>query len=368
MEIAILGTLKSILIFAAFLSVLIIVHEWGHFITAKKLGVRVERFALGFGPQLFSHTFDGTEFSLCLIPLGGYVKMAGDERGNCRGTADEFYSQPPGHRALIVLNGPVVNFILAYVSLVIVFMVGYPDLAPKVGQVIDKYPAQAAGLMKGDQILKIDSAPVETWTDVQQKISTSQNTNINLLIRRGGQELAKTLTPRIENRKNIFGQTKRVSLIGIAPEEAVVVFKYPFGESVSRAFKKLVEITTLTYKSIYFMLTGSMSPKESVTGPIGIFFIVKTAADMGFSHLLYILGIISASLAIFNLLPVIPLDGGHLFLLAIEKIRGKALPEKVDDTIARVGFSLIICLAVFVFYNDFSRFGWLEKISSWFVK
>ena len=151
------------------------------------------------------------------------------------------------------------------------------------------------------------------------------------------------------------------------PAEQMVALKYDFGTSLIKAYQKLSEITVMTYKSLYFMLTGSMSAKESMTGPIGIFYIVKSAAEMGFVHLLFILGVISASLAIFNLLPVIPLDGGHLFLLAIEKIRGQALPQKIDDYIARFGFSLIICLALFVFYSDFSRFGWIDKIMDIFT-
>jgi len=114
------------------------------------------------------------------------------------------------------------------------------------------------------------------------------------------------------------------------------------------------------------MITGAISAKESVTGPVGIFYIVKGAAESGISHLLFILGVISASLAIFNLLPVIPLDGGHLFLFAIEKVRGKALHPRVDEYISRFGFGLIILLAAFVFYSDFARFGWIENISSWF--
>ncbi|OGX27736.1 MAG: hypothetical protein A3D10_02910 [Omnitrophica WOR_2 bacterium RIFCSPHIGHO2_02_FULL_48_11] len=364
MDIAILSFLKNTGIFAAVLSVLIVVHEWGHFITARKLGVKVERFALGFGPKLFSWVYDGTEFLLCLIPLGGYVKMAGDERANYHGAPDEFFSKSPGQRALIVLNGPVVNFVLAYVCLCFVFMLGYPDLAPKIGKVLENYPAQAAGLKPGDKVLSVNTQAVETWTDVQRNIAESKGSEIVFVILRDDKEIQKAIKPKIEDRKNIFGQRKTTPAVGIVPEEEIVVFKYPFGESLVRAYKKLVEVTVLTYKSIYYMITGSMSAKESMTGPIGIFYIVKAAADMGFSHLLYIVGIISASLAIFNLLPVIPLDGGHLFLLALEKIRGKALPEKVDEAIARLGFSLIICLALFVFYSDFSRFGLFEKISN----
>ena len=118
----------SVLIFATVLSILVIVHEWGHFITAQSLGVKVEKFALGFGPKLFSTIKDGTEFMVCAIPLGGYVKMAGDERSGCKGQKEEYFSQPVGHRALIVLMGPVVNYILAYLCFCFVFLFGYPTL------------------------------------------------------------------------------------------------------------------------------------------------------------------------------------------------------------------------------------------------
>lgn len=365
MDFGFLITIKDILIFLAVLSVLIVVHEWGHFITARKLGVKVERFAIGFGKTLFVRKYDGTEFAVCLIPLGGYVKMAGDERASFTGQKDEYFAKPAGHRALIVLNGPVVNFILAYVALFFVFIMGYPDLAPKVGKVIDNYPAQVAGLLPGDEVKTIDAVKVETWSDVQKIIAESKSEQLNFAIVREGQETVKVVTPKREQRKNIFGQVKVIPIVGIAPQEEVVVFKYPVPQAFGRAYNKLAEITVLTYKSIYFMITGSMSAKDSMTGPIGIYYIVTTAAEMGFSHLLYIVGIISASLAIFNLLPVIPLDGGHLFLLGIERVRGRALSAKVDDVISRIGFGLIMTLALFVFYSDFSRFGILDKIMSW---
>jgi regulator of sigma E protease len=135
--------------------------------------------------------------------------------------------------------------------------------------------------------------------------------------------------------------------------------------SVFHGAEELLYITELTYESLWRMVTGAVSAKESVTGPVGIFYIVKGAAEEGLSHLLFILGVISASLAIFNLLPVIPLDGGHLFLFTLEKIRGRALPPKIDEYIARFGFGLIILLAGFVFYSDFVRFGWIENITHW---
>lgn len=363
---AILANLQSTFVFIAVLSILIVVHEWGHFITAKKLGVKVDRFSLGFGPKLFSIMHDNTEFLICAIPLGGYVKMAGDERHACTGSPEEFFSKSVGHRALIVLNGPVVNFVLAYVCLVLVFILGYPDLSTKVGELIKDYPAQQAGLMINDKILTIDQRPVASWSDVQQSILESQLDTIQIKIERDGQHLVKTIQPRIEERKNIFGQLKRSRIVGISPTEDIILLRYGVGESFIKGYEKLLEITVMTYKALYFMATGSMSAKESVTGPIGIFYIIKAAAELGISHVLFILGVISASLAIFNLLPVIPLDGGHLFLLLVEKIRGKALPPKIDEVIAKVGFSLIIMLAIYVFYSDFARFGWIDKIKEIF--
>jgi len=361
-----MASLQSMVNFIVVISVLIVVHEWGHFITAKKLGIKVEKFALGFGPKLFSVIHDNTEFLICAVPLGGYVKMAGDERHLCKGAPDEFYSKSPGHRALVVVNGPVVNFILAYVCLILVFILGYPDLSTKVGQVSEDYPAHQAGMLVGDHLVRIEGVTVESWAEVQETITNSIGETLTVEFVRDGQTLTKILKPKVEKRENIFGQKQVTRIIGIAPTEDIVSLKYSVGESFVKAFEKLVEITTMTYKALYFMVTGSMSAKESMTGPIGIFYIIKTAAEMGLNHLLFIVGVISASLAIFNLLPMLPLDGGHLFLLAIEKLRGRPLSAKIDEFIAKVGFGFIIMLAIYVFYSDFSRFGWIDKIKGFF--
>ncbi|HNV24178.1 MAG TPA: RIP metalloprotease RseP [Candidatus Omnitrophota bacterium] len=361
-----LANLKSTGVFVIVLSVLILVHEWGHFFAARRSGVKVERFSLGFGPKLFSKIYQGTEYLICLIPLGGYVKMAGDERSECKGAPDEFLSQSAGKRSLIVFSGPLVNFILAYVCFVFVFMLGYPDLSTKVGGLIENYPAQMAGLQIGDHIKAVNEISVSSWTQLQKNIKEANAEKITLKVLRNKEELFLTLYPKIEDRKNIFGQKQKMQLIGIRPKEEIVLLKYSWGESFIKSYEKLAEIVVMTYKSLYFMITGSMPLKDSVTGPIGIFFIIKSAAEMGLNHVLFILGVISASLAIFNLLPVIPLDGGHILLLAVEKIRGRILSEKTEEWIARVGFSLIMALAAFVFYSDFARFGWIDKIKNLF--
>src|SRR5476651_2305662 len=164
----------SLIVFVFILSILILVHEWGHFITARKCGVKVEQFALGFGPKLFGWMHEGTEFCLCAIPLGGFVKMAGDERDKCLGAKDEYFAKSSGQRALIILMGPVVNLILAYVCFWFVFMIGYVDMdlssarvAPIVGQVLEHSPAQVAGLKLGDRIESINGLAIAHWTQLQ---------------------------------------------------------------------------------------------------------------------------------------------------------------------------------------------------------
>ncbi len=454
----IISGVQSGAVFIAFLSVLIIVHEWGHFITAKRLGIDVQRFALGFGPTLFSKVYNGTTYMINAIPLGGYVKMAGDDRMECKGAPGEFYSQSVGHRSLVVLNGPVVNFFLAYISFVFVFMIGYPGQSTVITSLVDGGPAQVAGLKEGDKIVAINSKGVYGWLNLETRLEGDNSGPMDVTVVRKGEEVTRTVVPEIANRPNLVGRLRTVrdlgidSLpniiggfveggpaetsglqggdriiaidnqsvtswaglkeaianstgrqivlklvrdgqviviaitpkidinidgngqeiktrkIGVGPQQDLDLYKFGFVSSLIHSGEELVFITVLTYESLYRMITGAISAKESVTGPVGIFYIVKGAAEEGISHLLFILGVISASLAIFNLLPLIPLDGGHLFLFGIEKIRGKALSPKVDEYIARFGFGLIISLALFVFYSDFARFGWTENISGWFIQ
>ena len=356
----------SVLIFILVLGILIAVHEWGHMVTAKAVGVRVEQYALGFGPKLWSFKHKGTDYMIRAFPLGGYVKMAGDDRNNLTGEKYEFYSQSSGRRALIVLMGPMVNFILAYLCFCFVFFIGYPDLSAKVGQLIDKSPAKVADLQKNDRIVSIDNQPVESWGDIKRLISDSHGSQVHLVIDRKGQQISKNVAPKVTRKKNIFGQIKETRVIGIAPEEEIILLKYPFGKALVKAGEKLWEITALTFDGLYSMLTGWISPKGNITGPVGIFIIIKHAAEMGISQLMYIVGVISASLAIFNVLPFPVLDGGHLALLGIERIRGKAVPEKFEENLTKVGISLLLCLLVFVIYSDISTFNIIGKIKSIF--
>lgn len=361
----------ALIVFIIILSILIVVHEWGHFITAKKCGVKVEQFSLGFGPKIYSRIWDDTEFCLCIIPLGGYVKMAGDERSRLTGKPDEFLSKPVGQKSLIVLMGPVVNLVLAYFCFWLVFIIGKVDLdatAKKVpaviGQILADSPAQKAGLMPQDQVISIDGHPVYHWPELQDYVSQSKTPSLNVSINRHGQNIAVNIIPQDQVQKDIFGREHKIRRIGVGPlqvqnSQDIVIVRYGPIEALWQAGLELGDITVKTYTALYEMAVGLRSPKEAM-GIVGMFFVIKFALTVGFSFLLHILGIISASLALFNLLPVIPLDGGHLFLFLVEKLRGRSLSEKTDEIISKVGVSLIVTLALFVFYVDFERIGLID--------
>jgi len=352
----------NLIIFILVLSILVIVHEWGHFITAKLLGVRVQKFSVGFGKKLCSWQRGGTEFLICAIPLGGYVKLAGDERSECKGSSDEFYSHPVGHRSLIVLMGPIVNLIFAYLCFVFVFLAGFPTIPAKVGKVMDGYPGQVAGLLAGDKIVQVNSQKITHWEEMQKAVMSSQGKPLALTILRENVETIKTIVPKEQTHKNIFGEQQRAWLIGIQPKDEILLIKYGLKESFVKAGQQIVSITTTTFKALSRVVTGGMEAKDALAGPIRIFDIVKNAAQMGLSSLVYIVGIISTSLAIFNLFPIPVLDGGHLFFMAIEKLRGRPLPVKVEEGMIKFGFTVLMCLMVFVFYNDIVEVGWIDRI------
>ncbi len=358
----------SLLIFLIVLSVLIVVHEFGHFMVAKKMGIRVERFALGFGPKILSFKKKETEYALCLVPLGGYVKLAGDTWDEFKGKPEEYLSRSPRERAGVIFFGPLLNYIMGFLCFYLVLVLGFPSLTAKVGGLIEGYPAALAGIKVGDEVIAIDSKEVNTWEELQANIRNKKGPAVEMVVLRNQKELKFKIIPRQEKVKNIFGQQESISLAGIKPEGEVIYIKHGAIQSVGLAFQKLLELTAMTFKAFYRMASGAMSFKDSVTGPLGIFYITKEAAHMGFNSLLHVVAVLSTSLGIFNLLPLPLLDGGHLFFLVIEKIKGRPLSKKSDDIVTRVGFSLIIFLALFVFYNDFIKFGVLEKILGFFSK
>ena len=359
----------SLIYFLAVLSALVMAHEFGHFITAKKLGVRVERFSLGFGPKLWSMTKGDTEYCVSAIPLGGYVKMSGDEPGDhLEGKPYEYLSRSVADRFKIIVAGPVLNYILAFLIFSVIFMFGSPTLTTEVGGLLKDYPAQKAGIVAGDKILSVDGKPVKFWEDMTAIIHGHAEGSIKISIERKGEILEKEIIPIVRKTKDIFGKETSVTLIGVSPSQKIEKVRYGFLESLGMGANKLVSLTALTYKALWSIVTGSLSVKESMTGPIGIFVVTGQAAKLGFIYIFHLMGILSASLAIFNLLPFPVLDGGHILFLFIERLRGKPMSVKAQDMIANVGVVLLIMLTVFIFYSDIVKFGIAEKIMKIFGK
>jgi len=357
----------TLIIFLFILSLLIIIHEFGHFIMARKMGVRVEKFSLGFGPQLFRKKTKETEYIVSAIPLGGYVKLTGDNLEEYKGHDYEYYAKAPGKRFWIIFFGPLLNYVLGFLCFWIIFFVGYPALTAKVGGLIDGFGAKAAGIQVGDKIIAVDGKKVELWEDLQfiiQGKKTASQVQVSVL--RDGKEYILPVKLMEKQLDDALGEKRKVGLLGITPYEEFVETKHGLGESFTLAAHKTWVLTELTGRAIWRMLMLKLSIREA-TGPLGIYFITSKVAQQGVIAVLNLIGLISLSLAIFNLLPFPALDGGHILLLAIEKIRGKVLSINAERIITQVGFTFIITLAIIVTYNDFLRF-FGDKLFKGFVR
>jgi len=359
----------SLVYFLIVLSVLVLVHEFGHFIVAKRIGIRVEKFSFGFGPKLWSIRKGDTEYLISAIPLGGYVKMAGDEPGeSLTGKSFEFLSRSIWERFQVIVAGPILNYVLAFLIFSVIFMFGSPTLTTEVGSLLKGYPAEKSGLVIGDKVLKVDGKDVKYWEDMTEMIRKHLDGPIKLTIDKGGKLSEIEIQPIIREVKDIFGKQTRIALLGIAPSQKIDKVRYGFFDSFSMGFKKVIDLTVITYKALWSVVTGRLSIKESMTGPIGIFIITGKAAQMGLIYLFHLMAMLSASLAIFNLLPLPVLDGGHILFLFVEKLRGKPLSVKVQENIANAGVGLLILLTVFIFYSDIIKFGVFDNISKFFKR
>jgi regulator of sigma E protease len=359
----------SILIFIIVLSILILVHEFGHFIVAKRMGVRVEQFSLGFGRPLIRWKKGDTEYLICVIPLGGYVKLAGDNPEEFKGQPYEYLSKSIGKRARIIFYGPLLNYVLAFLCFWLIFFLGFPGLNCRVGGLVENFGAQEAGIEVHDLILSVDGQGVKTWQELQTIIQKkNEGEVVSLSILRNNQELKVPVGIKQEKMDTIWGEKKSIGLIGIKPADEFIKVRYGLIKSFFIGGKRLFFLTRLTLKSLVWMALGKVSFRQSVTGPLGIFYITKEAAHLGVVPLIQVIAIISMSLAIFNLLPLPVLDGGHLLFLFIEKIRGRRLSIRIERVITQIGFSVIIILVIFVFYNDLLRYDVFTKMYQWWSK
>lgn len=340
------------------LGVLIFFHELGHFLVAKAFGVGVEKFSLGFGPKLASKTVGRTEYRLSALPLGGYVKMVGEQPDSEVDPEDADYSfnnKPVHQRMLIVAAGPFSNFILCVVIFFALFAaIGVMDLKPVVGEVRQDSPAEAAGLESGDVIAAIDGSEIETWQDMAEFVSRSRGGQITFTIERDGSRKNFEITPEKDTVENVFGEEQERYIVGItAAGETETIRLNPveaMGESLTRTWL----IIKLTVVSVVKLIQGTLS-LDTLGGPIMIAEMAGEQVQHGAVSLLSFIALVSVNLGILNLLPVPVLDGGHLVFFAIEAAKGSPVSLRAREIAQQIGIFLLMMLMVLVFYNDIMR-------------
>ncbi len=355
------------LVFIGVLSLLVVVHEFGHFLMARLVGVRVDKFSIGFGPVIYGQRFGETEFCISLLPLGGFVKLAGENAEESKGLDWEFQSKALWQKFLIVFAGPFMNAFLAFVIFFTIFLVGQPTLANQIGKVMENTPAKAAGLLEGDRIIAINQEKILLWEDILKRIRRGEE-KLLLEIDRKSQRLSIEVSPQMLEHKNLFGATTKSPFLGIAPSNEMVYIKSGFFKAIYLGLERVATLTALIFYSLGLMVTGALSFKDSVTGPIGIFFMTQEAAKMGIVYLFYFTGSLSVSLFVLNLLPIPVLDGGHVLFILIERLKGSPLKESVKEKMTQGGLIALLVLMAFVIFQDIHRFSIIENLMGLFKR
>jgi regulator of sigma E protease len=451
----------TLLAFAFVLGVLVFVHELGHFLAAKRVGIRVTKFQLGFNPTVLSFKRGDTEYGIGALPLGGYVKMAGDtpedvERdasGQVLRRSDEFLSKSKWERFQVLIMGPAMNIVLALVLSTIVLYQGaevpaYEDQPPVVGVVVPSSPAAKADIRPGDRIMSVADHRVDTWEQFFVTVGSRANREITIELLRDGQTLTRAVTPTVPPEQSRFeigeigvlpdvhpfvprvnpgepadragikpgdvilalnnqpmtfrpdlikaiaahpGETisitvlrdgKRLDIpvvtarggcsgvagnigcIGIAISESTKSIKPGALEAVRMSIRKNVEYAGLIGQTLWGLLTRETSPRQ-LMGPVMIAQMSGESASLGWIALFSFMAMISLNLGLVNLLPIPVLDGGHIFIMALEGLARRDFSMRVKEKMLLAGFVVILMLMVTVIYNDLTRISWIERLMPW---
>jgi regulator of sigma E protease len=447
--------LTTFLAFAFVLGVLVFVHELGHFLAAKRVGIRVLKFQLGFNPTVVSFRRGDTEYSIGALPLGGYVKMAGespedverDEHGKIIRRSDEFLSKTKWQRFQVLIMGPTMNILLAFVLSAVVLYQGaevasYEDQPPVAGVILPDSPAAKGGVHPGDRFLSVADHNVDTWEQFFIAIASRANREVPLRIMRNGQEITLTVTPVVNSAQSRFeiadigvlpdvhplvrsvtpGQPAEkagikpgdvvlavdgqritfsghlrdaiakhpeqpitltilrdrqqmqivatpqksgtIGLLGIGIGDATKSIKPGFFEAIGMSVRKNVEYGSLIFQTVWGLLTRETSPKQ-LMGPVAIAQLSGESAQLGWIALFSLMAMISLNLGIVNLLPIPVLDGGHIFIMALEGIARRDFSIRVKEKMLLAGFVVLMMLMVTVIYNDLTRISWIERLMPW---
>jgi regulator of sigma E protease len=440
--------LTTLLAFAFVLGVLVFVHELGHFLAAKRVGIRVLKFQLGFNPTIVSFRYGGTEYGIGALPLGGYVKMAGESPEEPRsGRPDEFLSKTKWQRFQVLIMGPVMNIGLAFVLTAIVLYQGaevpaYEDQPPVVGAVMPGSPASGADIRPGDRIVSVSDRAIGTWQQFFVAISGRANRETAVGLERDGEKIVRTVTPTIASDESRFEigdigvlpdvhphipavnpgepgdragikagdiilavngdpitfRTQLVDAISKRPQQLITIDVLRSGErrrleatperrgergwlgvqladetksvkpgpieAVSMSLKRNVEYGGLIFQTVWGLLTRETSPRQ-LMGPVAIAQLSGEAAQLSWMALFGLMSMISLNLGILNLLPIPVLDGGHIFIMALEGIARRDFSMRVKEKMLLAGFVVLMMLMVTVIYNDLTRISWIERLMPW---
>ena len=347
-----MGILVALLV----LSVLIFFHELGHFTAARFFGVRVDVFSIGFGKKLFTKKIGDTQWSLSAIPLGGYVKMKGQDDSDPTKISydeDSYNVKKPWQRIIILLAGPFANFLLAFILYFAIANMGVPKLLPYVGKVGDNTPAYQAGLTKDDKIVQINGQNIRFWENIGKNINEAK-AGITLIIERDQQLVTLQIVPKIIEDKNIFGEKITRRIIGISPSGKQTTVYFGFMDGLDYAWDETKKASLLIVQSVQKLITGVVGA-DKLGGIITIVDVTAEASSAGLLALFFFTALISVNLGVLNLLPIPALDGGHIMFNLYEMFTGKTASEKVMMYITMIGWALLISLMMLGLYNDINR-------------
>jgi regulator of sigma E protease len=352
-----LNVIQSVLSAVVGLGILIVIHELGHFLVAKKSGVGVLTFSIGFGPKLLRRKVGETEYAVSAIPFGGYVKMVGEdpsEEVSAEEREKAFVHQPLWKRAAIVAAGPVSNLLLAFVIFACVMMLsGVRTATTQIADVVANNPAAKAGIQKGDRVTAINGRQVDSWNDFARRIKDSDGGPLTLTVVRDNETKQVVVNPIKKEERDAFGDRKEVWFIGISPQDAIV--KVGPLTAVYKAFEQTRDLSLFTLVALFKMVKGDLSPK-TLGGPLLIAQVAGQQAREGVTTFFLFVALLSINLGVLNLLPIPVLDGGHLFFFLIEAILGRPVGERQRERAQQVGVVLLILVMAYAFYNDIARF------------
>lgn len=348
-----MGLFTALLVF----SLLIFFHELGHFLAARYFGVKVEVFSIGFGKRIATKKIGDTEWSLSVIPMGGYIRMKGQDDSDPTKVSydyDSYNSKTPLQRMVISFAGPFANFLLAFFLYLAVAFIGVATPLASIGKVMPDSPALAAGIQAEDTISHINGTPIRYWQEIGEQVGQDGFTN-KVTILRNDEYIELSITPKIMEAKNIFGESEKRYLLGISPNPKQVEYvPYDLNKGFEFAYEQTKQASLYIMTSIQKLISG-LIPIENLGGVVGIVDTTSKVSQMGIVALLMFTALISVNLGVINLLPIPALDGGHMMFQLYELITKKIPSDAMMIRLTLIGWGILLSLMLIGLYNDINR-------------